>query len=372
MAQTSAPTGFSFGGNAQLIPFSYADPLKKSLELSAYDGGMVLYSGLQESVRGNFDGGITLYGNPVSILLETPSGPVANQGAFNVWKSSTYWNGGVNSKPLFKIESASEVAIFESADVTINEGSLTVSGDIFTGGAKVASQAYATSAINSKLNSALALSGGNVTGEMATAMSGGSAGAYHAVAMNDSFADGMNSAAMGESFAVGNASVALAGSYSDGAFSVALSGGNSIGAFTTALSGGSAEGENSIAGGKGIVAKAYASTALGAWNTIQTGWPASWVESDPLFTIGNGSGNSTRSNAMMMLKNGQTTFRNKFWSGSTPSVVPGGAAASSGNAVVVEGHSVLKGNTTVEGNTLLQGNVIIAAPQGDISMGIYQ
>lgn len=77
-----------------------------------------------------------------------------------------------------------------------------------------------------------------------------------------------------------------------------------------------------------------------------------------------------RSNAITTLKNGQTTLTNKAWNADNS--VPAGNENSHGQALVVEGHSLLKGNTTIQGNTVINGRVTITVPQGDISMGIYQ
>jgi hypothetical protein len=61
---------------------------------------------------------------------------------------------------------------------------------------------------------------------------------------------------------------------------------------------------------------------------------------------------------------------NKAWS--LNNSIAASLENSNGQALVVEGHSVLKGNTTIQGDTLINGRVTIAVPQGDISMGIYQ
>jgi hypothetical protein len=108
------------------------------------------------------------------------------------------------------------------------------------------------------------------------------------------------------------------------------------------------------------------------------------------FEIGNGTGPADRSNAVSVLKNGQTTLRNKVWSAATPTAITTDSNYASGKALVVEGHSDLKGNATVSGNTklngtatlegptvingtaTLNGTVVITHPQGDISMGIYE
>ncbi len=49
----------------------------------------------------------------------------------------------------------------------------------------------------------------------------------------------------------------------------------------------------------------YASMALGRFNVV-TGDSAAWVSTDPIFMVGDGTNNSSRSNSFTILKNGQT------------------------------------------------------------------
>jgi len=66
-----------------------------------------------------------------------------------------------------------------------------------------------------------------------------------------------------------------------------------------------ANGDYSAAMGSRTRAEAYASTVMGAFN-IFSGDPSSWVSTDPLFVIGNGTNGANRSNAMTVLKNSYT------------------------------------------------------------------
>ena len=63
-----------------------------------------------------------------------------------------------------------------------------------------------------------------------------------------------------------------------------------------------ASGYNSTAMGTFSLAEARNSTAIGRYN-IGGGFPVNWIETDPLFEIGNGT-SSNRSNALTILKNG--------------------------------------------------------------------
>jgi hypothetical protein len=59
----------------------------------------------------------------------------------------------------------------------------------------------------------------------------------------------------------------------------------------------------SVAIGNAVRAQSYASMAVGRYN-VGGGNASSWNTSDPIFEVGNGTGPSTRSNAMTILKNG--------------------------------------------------------------------
>nr|MBP7497947.1 DUF1566 domain-containing protein [Bacteroidales bacterium] len=63
-----------------------------------------------------------------------------------------------------------------------------------------------------------------------------------------------------------------------------------------------AAGSYSFAAGAGTETSASASFVVGAYNEIISGSPTAWVETDPLFVIGNGKG--SRKNAVTVLKNG--------------------------------------------------------------------
>jgi hypothetical protein len=105
-----------------------------------------------------------------------------------------------------------------------------------------------------------------------------------------SMAVGQNTGAVGSSsFAFGPSARA----YAD--FSHAIGNDNSTtGTFSTAF-------------GLNSRAKSYASFVIGRYNdSVSTSSNTSWVVNDPLFIIGNGTNTSTRSNAMVVLKNAVT------------------------------------------------------------------
>ncbi len=68
-----------------------------------------------------------------------------------------------------------------------------------------------------------------------------------------------------------------------------------------------ASGDASTALGNNATARSYLSVAMGTWNdTIAGSNPTAWVPTDPLLTVGNGSGAGARQNAMTIYKNGNT------------------------------------------------------------------
>ncbi|MBX3043344.1 MAG: tail fiber domain-containing protein [Candidatus Kapabacteria bacterium] len=79
-----------------------------------------------------------------------------------------------------------------------------------------------------------------------------------------------------------------------------------IGNYSTAIGDlARADGTISVAIGPGTRADAYASTAMGHYNIIG-GDANNWLETDPLFAIGNGTSEQLRKNALTILKNGNT------------------------------------------------------------------
>ena len=121
----------------------------------------------------------------------------------------------------------------------------------------------------------------------------GALGTYSFAAGRDTRAQGGISTAMGSNtVASGESSTAL-GAYT-----------NATGLATTSMGYYSnATGLYSLAAGVYTRANAYNSTAIGAFN-LGGGNATTWVATDPLFEIGNGTTGSTRANAVTVLKNG--------------------------------------------------------------------
>jgi hypothetical protein len=145
-------------------------------------------------------------------------------------------------------------------------------------------------------------------GSSTTASGGSSTAMGNSTTASSTFSTAMGSltiASGGSSTAMGSSTTA------SGMFSTA------IGSFTTASGSSSsamgssttASGEISTAIGLSTTAKSFAETAIGMYNTGYT--PTSTISfnsADRLLVIGNGTSSSALSDALVMLKNGNTTF----------------------------------------------------------------
>jgi hypothetical protein len=138
-----------------------------------------------------------------------------------------------------------------------------------------------------------------------TIASGSASGAFG----KECQATGNRSFAIGENtFTSGNASTAI------GYLTKALAGASTaMGNATTALAGAStamgfrtfATGDGATATGYGTTARAFASFSTGSYNdSIASSNQETWVATDPIFIIGNGSVNAARHNATVIYKNG--------------------------------------------------------------------
>ena len=416
------PDGFFFNSpgmpnwSSYLTAWDANTPAHRTIELSSYTGGLYLFSGNDESLPGVGDGGINIQGNPISLVLSSNSTNPDNAN-LNIWKASTWGIG----QPLLNINALNGNTTFTNSNVAINSGTLSVGGSLVLTAASAPTTLTSNGFINTSnfgsvlANSTppnsiawtnafvprgntsplpgltesglLALGNSTASGERSIASGYGSnatnklaiaLGAYSTASGEFSTAIGQNAVASGLcSLAVGNGVTAsgyysIASGYnssSTGYYCIAA-GSNSIAAGTYSFARGysaSAVGLAANAMGWGTSARARAETAIGNYN----------LESNPisqsainglygLFRVGNGVTTLSRSDAMTVLMNGQTTLTNKAWKANvaadpTQALVdpPASDTDSGGNALVVDGH------------TVLNGKVIISVPQGDISMGIY-
>ena len=313
----------------------------------------------------------------------------------------------------FIVGNGTGVSARSNALVVGKNGTVTIpTGQLVLGSDPVLSASGTAAAITSQLN------GGGYLKRQLGDLASASAGALLAWG-DESLAEGAGSAAIGENAIsagahslalgkgsevgeLGTGSVALAGGLAEGAAVIAASGGHGYGDHSIALARGTASGDAAIAiggvdpvqlnwpgnyaggeastaiGGVGNRSEGFGSFSSGYWTmaasahsialgSLNLGGGSSageWVDSDPLFELGNGYAGrgatepaaSARSNAITTLKEGKTTLTNRHWDMLEPLAVPQGSAA---EALVVEGHTVLKGRLTLE------------QAQGDIYMGIY-
>jgi hypothetical protein len=212
---------------------------------------------------------------------------------------------------------------------------------------------------------------------------GGSNGNFYGGDFQGGDATKYNQIAIGYGTETANdSSIAIGGFYSDGLNDhhsiIGLPGNYSSGKCSSAFGGraNAALGLCSYSMGNETIASSAFSVAMGSRNLSSANYSTqddlNWIEDSPLFELGNGDPAlepwlaTEYSNALTTLKNGQTTLTNKAWKNRDAQLVtatedPSAANTDSeGNALVVEGHTVLK------------GKVVIEQPQGDISMGAYQ
>jgi uncharacterized protein (TIGR02145 family) len=88
---------------------------------------------------------------------------------------------------------------------------------------------------------------------------------------------------------------------------------STLGTYSTSIGTGSrAFGNYSTAIGINSTAKSFHEFVIGSYNTLNPSVQTSWIPTDRLFTIGNGIGTSTRSDALTILKNGNTTINGQL------------------------------------------------------------
>ncbi len=177
----------------------------------------------------------------------------------------------------------------------------------FSGGDAIGNGSTAWSNGTASGGLSTAWTGGDASGDYSTAWNSGNASGYGATAWSNGDAIGDNSTAWnGSSTASGVNSTAWNRGTASGNNSTAWNGGVASGVLSTAWSNGVASGNNSTAWNSGT-AQSYFETSFGHYvDTATTKTANLWVTTDRLLTIGNGTLGSP-SNALIMLKNGNTT-----------------------------------------------------------------
>ncbi|MGH1363741.1 MAG: tail fiber domain-containing protein [Calditrichia bacterium] len=167
------------------------------------------------------------------------------------------------------------------------------------------------------------------TGAASTYWNSDSIGLYSFASGLNTRAQGYGATAMGRDTEAGNSYAFASGffSNSDGLYSTAMGfNTDARGTGSTAMGYSSDAEENysvsigyfsnanaiySTAFGNNTEANSYNSLAIGRYN-VGAGSSTSWIDSDPLFEIGNGSSSTNRANAMTILKNGNVGIGNTF------------------------------------------------------------
>ncbi len=155
--------------------------------------------------------------------------------------------------------------------------------------------------------------GTTANGAEAFAMGDGTeaSGSRAAALGNKTMASNRSAVSMGEnSQASGIASIAMGTSTTaSGRNAVAMGKGTSADAKMAVAMGNETEvsGWHSVAMNGNTTAQAKNSLVIGRWNTI-SGSESQWNPDDPLFVAGNGNGDTDRSNALLLKKNGEMTI----------------------------------------------------------------
>lgn len=123
--------------------------------------------------------------------------------------------------------------------------------------------------------------------------------------------------------------------------------------------------------GWGLELNGFGTSTFGSFNTLTTGSNSTWVTTDPLFMIGNGSSNLARSNALLIQKNGVVNIGILPNTSTTYKLRIGGSMSVSST---IQGSNLratnLAGTGTRDVCTDDIGNLIVC-PGGASTMGIH-
>lgn len=259
--------------------------------------------------------------NAISIGFSTEAESYASVaiGANNVGGGNpTNWLG---ADPLFEIGNSASNTNSSNALTVLKNGTITAPSfsttEIITAGDKaLITKEYADSnydnssgleaidegnGIGWRLKGIDPLNYGNVGSGSIDLSYSGSNSTNHGATGTISFASGASTTASGgNSTAMGTITLA------SGSSSTALGNNTEASGVGSIAMGGSTKASGSFTSSLGLQTKAeaYGSTAIGRYN-IGGGNAFSWVETDPLFEIGNGNTDTNRDNAITVLKNGK-------------------------------------------------------------------
>ncbi|MGB6035681.1 MAG: tail fiber domain-containing protein [Cryomorphaceae bacterium] len=241
--------------------------------------------------------------------------------------NSSFRSGSVNATAWNDENRGSGSAAFGLSTIASGIGSFAVGNASEASGARAAAFGIQTiasgetaiaSGFNSEASGDYSVAFGEST--LASGINAFTANEDNIASGQSSVAFGRNSEASGSfAIAIGNNSLA-SGSSSIAAGSSADATGTTSAAFgfsTTAQGFGSivagwastAEGDGSVAFGRGTIAKSAHETVIGSFNTDYTAnSTTSYDANDRVLTVGNGLGSADRSDAMVVLKNGNIGF----------------------------------------------------------------
>lgn len=155
---------------------------------------------------------------------------------------------------------------------------------------------------------AVAWNTGNASDEAAVAFNQGVASNQDSVAWNYAVVAGQEATGWNGGIASGREATAFNYATASGQSSVAWNAGTATAYRAVAWNYGTANGYWSTAVGTGVVAQSYLETAVGQYNT--NGAAASinsWNTADKLWSVGNGTSDIARNDALVILKNGKAT-----------------------------------------------------------------
>lgn len=223
--------------------------------------------------------------------------------------NGTYGTGTLPTIPAgpyflwYPKKSALKVGASYFTDSNIGNLSIGLNGD---------ARGFRSTALNGYAQGDYSFAGGDgyAMGEYSVGIGFGNAYADYAVAIGFlSLAHGVGATSLGYSEADGDSSTAFSYGAAMGQFSVAFGGGDGeIGNSQFSM----ATGESSIAIGGGSLAHAFSSVVIGAGTA--DGNPTAWVETDPQFVVGYGTGDYNsppvvqNRNAFIIYKNGNARF----------------------------------------------------------------
>lgn len=375
-AQQNFPSGISIGTNPDTSFYSWHSGAKTGSSINTPWGGLILYSGMAETSRARFDGGVTLYGKPISMVLGADNETTGDSvGTFDIWRNDDYWSTAQGLKPVFRIDTAASTADFDSVNVTISNGTLSVGG----------SPAITTASASSVLGGQgfLQLSGGVLNVPSTTISTSSSTGALTVGGgigvLGDSYISevriGRGSAGVVSNTVVGNEGL---NSNTTGLNNTALGFGalrsNTTGSNNVALGtenlANNTGGSNNVALGKGAGSHLGDGTSslVDPENSIYIGAGALAHSNSDENSIVIGAAAVGEGANTTVIGNSNTTQTRLYGKTVTETLeVNGGGSVNSLNVV----GDATAGTLSVGGATTLNGAVILAAPQGDISMGIY-